>query len=114
MSMTEDNSFRKFKYKTRTTYRKHLWETIDYLDAVMNEVYLDKRFEGPVAKEGIFQDITMVIDGTDVPIDRPLHGHVERLKYFSGRQKDNTYSKYNFKYTSKSLILIFLIIILFL
>ena len=32
---TENAAYKRFLYKTRTTYRKHLWETLYYLDRVM-------------------------------------------------------------------------------
>lgn len=42
---TEDNGRAIFKLKTRTTYRKRIGNLLDYLDAVMDEVYLDRRYE---------------------------------------------------------------------
>jgi len=40
----------------------------------------------------------LIVDGTDCPIERPTTKQM-RLRYFSGRKKDNQYSKYNLKYT---------------
>jgi hypothetical protein len=37
----------------------------------------------------------LIIVGTEYPIDCPF----ARLLYYSGRNKDNAYSKYNLKYT---------------
>jgi hypothetical protein len=51
----ESNVYRKFGYKTRTTYRNHVKETLYFLDSVMKEVYLDKRFEGHIAEYGLFE-----------------------------------------------------------
>lgn len=65
----------------------------------MNEIYLDRRFEFHVPTSGLFKGITMVVDGTDVPIERPSFSKLERRVYFSGRKKENARSKYNLKYT---------------
>jgi hypothetical protein len=72
---------------------------LTYLDAVMCEIDLERRFEGEVSKEGIFQNVTMVIDGTDLPIQRPSRSKLDRQVFFSGRKKENARSKYNLKYT---------------
>jgi len=102
----ESNAYKLFRYKTRTTYRKHLWETLYFLDSMMKEVYLAKRFEGPVAEQGLFEGITLVIDGTDCPIERPNRDFEDsptqiwrRKLYYSGRDKENSRSKYCLKYT---------------
>jgi len=60
---------------------------------------LEDRFSGPVTTTGIFAGVAMVVDGTDCPIDKPSSSKEDRLLYFSGRSKDNQYSKYNVKYT---------------
>jgi len=96
---TEDNGRLLFNIKTRYTYRHRLWKVINYLDGVMNEIDLDKRFEGPIAEDGIFKDVAMVIDATEFPIERPSKSKSERQVYFSGRKKENARSKYNLKYT---------------
>jgi len=44
----------------------------------------------------------MIIDGTQSPIYCPNGNGTtkeERIEYFSGRSKDNTYSRYNLNYT---------------
>lgn len=41
----------------------------------------------------------MIIDGTDCPITTPSSSKQERLRFFSGCNKDNTNSRYNLKYT---------------
>jgi len=96
---TEDVGRAAFKLKSRNTYRKWLWSTLGYLDWVMDEIRLEDRFKGPVATSGPFQNITLIVDGTDCPIDRPCLSKDERTKYHSGRSKDNQYSRYNLKYT---------------
>jgi len=103
---TEDSVFKLFKYGTPATYRKHLWETLHCLDHVMDEIHLENRFEGPVATQGLFEGIALVIDGTDVPIERPNKDDEDsatqiwrRKMYFSGRDKENSRSKYCLKYT---------------
>jgi hypothetical protein len=96
---TEENAFRLFKFKTRTTYRKYLWNIVNYLDYVMNEIDLDRRFDGHVPTEGLFKNITMVVDATETPIQRPSKSKLEREVYFSGRKKENARSKYNLKYS---------------
>jgi hypothetical protein len=58
------------------------------------------RFEYHIPENGIFKDISIVIDGTDLPIERPSSlSKLERQCYFSGRKKENARSKYNLKYT---------------
>lgn len=48
--------------------------------------------------KGIFKNVSLIVDGTDCPIDRP--GNREDRNYFSnGRHKENTYGRYNLKYT---------------
>jgi len=64
----------------------------------MNEIYLDKRFEGDIPLKGIFEGISLIVDGSDCPIDRPALKY-QRLNFFSGRSKENQYGKYNMKYT---------------
>jgi len=41
----------------------------------------------------------MIVDGTDCPIDTPFASKEERLRFYCGRNKDNTNSRYNLKYT---------------
>jgi len=65
----------------------------------MCEIDIEKRFDGHIPTEGIFKDISMIIDGTDIPIDRPYISKTDRQIFFSGRKKENARSKYNFKYT---------------
>ncbi len=71
----------------------------------MKEIYLKKRFEGRVADYGLFEGIKLVIDGTDCPIERPNSkedSQVQiwrRKKFYSGRDKENSRSKYCLKYT---------------
>jgi hypothetical protein len=101
---TESRAYLLFRYKTRTTYRKHLWETLIFLDGVVKEVYIEKRFEGPIAQQGLFEGIKLVIDGTDIPIERPNKDFEDsatqvwrRKLYYSGRDKENSRSKYCLK-----------------
>src|SRR5690242_1635509 len=65
----------------------------------MCEIDLERRFDGPIADEGIFENIAMVIDGTDCPIERPSKSKLERKIFFSGKKKENARSKYKLKYT---------------
>lgn len=95
---TEDEGARVFQIGSRNTYRKYLWDLIYYLDFKMNEIDIESRFDGPIAESGIFANVTLVVDGTDCPIYRPTEKS-DRLLYSSGRKKENTYSKYNIKYT---------------
>ena len=50
-------------------------------------------------QHGLFKGVTLIIDGTDCPIDRPGESKEVRMEYSSGRNKDNQQSKYNLKYT---------------
>jgi hypothetical protein len=70
----------------------------------MKEVYIEKRFEGPIAQQGLFEGIKLVIDGTDIPIERPNKDFEDsatqvwrRKLYYSGRDKENSRSKYCLK-----------------
>jgi len=105
---TEDCGSRIFKFKCRATYRNHLWNAIDYLDNAMGEIYLGRRFEGFIPTHGLFANIALVVDGTDCPIQRPnspsLYNYPDRQRwlrnlYTTGRKKENSKSKYVFKYT---------------
>jgi len=98
-SRTEDIGAAMFKFQSRNTYRKRLWGTMEYLHVMMQEININERFDGPLPTSGIFANVFMIIDGTDCPVDCPSTSKEERLKYFSGRAKDNQYSKYNVKYT---------------
>jgi len=93
---TEDEGATSFKI-TRKTYRKYVWDVLFYLDYFMNEINIDYRFRDPLANAGLFQDITLIVDGTDCPIHRP--GTREQRNIFTnGRNKENI-SGYNLKYT---------------
>jgi hypothetical protein len=87
-----------FKIASRTTYSKYLWDTVEYLDDNMTEIDISNRFFPYRPNEGIFENVSLIIDGTDCPIDRPTELE-DRLKYSSGRPKENTHGRYNFKYT---------------
>jgi hypothetical protein len=52
-----------------------------------------------VLVSSIFEGISLIIDGTECPIDCLFASKEERLLYYSGHNKDNAYSKYNLKYT---------------
>lgn len=94
---TQDFGSQIFKI-SRPTYRKILWNTLLYLDVVMDEVKIEERFFPFVPAEGPFSDISLVIDGTDCPIDRPSR-RADRNLFSNGRHKENTYGRYNVKYT---------------
>lgn len=49
--------------------------------------------------EGLFHGISLIVDGTDCPIDTPSTSKEEKLNFCCGRNKDNAHSKYNWKYT---------------
>lgn len=102
---TGDVACKLFKI-SRTNYRNILWKTIDYLSRVMDEIKLENRFNGYIADFGIFKDIALVVDGTDLPIERPNSDKLDgsmlkwlRKLYYSGREKDNLRSRYSLKYT---------------
>lgn len=95
---TEDIGSAMFKIASRNTYRKRLWSLLYYLDFKMNEIDIESRFDGIVPESGVFKNVTLVVDGTDCPIYRP-NTKSDRLIYTCGRPKENTYSKYNVKYT---------------
>lgn len=40
---TEDEGASEFQIASRTTYRKHLWDTLFYLDYHMNEIKIEER-----------------------------------------------------------------------
>jgi len=64
----------------------------------MNEIDINERFTPFVPKTGIFAGISLIVDGTDCPVDRP--GRRQNRDYLSnGRHKENNYSRYNLKYT---------------
>jgi len=96
---SEDNAAARFGIGSRNTYRKYVWNAIEYLDYIMDEIRLDSRFSGIVPQTGIFANIALVVDGTDCPIDRPSYSKKERCLYSCGRHKENTYGRYNVKYT---------------
>ena len=52
-----------------------------------------------MCENGIFHGVTLVVDGTDCPIDTPSTSKEERLRFCSGRNKENAHSRYNWKYT---------------
>jgi hypothetical protein len=52
----------------------------------------------PFPKTGLFRNITLIVDGTDCPINRPS-ARKDRELYSSGRLKENISSRYNVKYT---------------
>jgi len=93
---TEDEGASSFK--TRKTYRKYVWDALFYLEYFMNEINIDYRFLDPVASSGVFSDITLIVDGTDCPINRPGTREL-RNTYTNGRNKENISSRYNLKYT---------------
>jgi hypothetical protein len=103
---TEDRGSRLFNFGSRNTYRGRLWRVVDYLDSIMSEIDLNNRFDGEIAKYGLFEDIALVVDGTDCPIERPNNRKENssvlkwlRRIYYSGREKDNLRSRYSVKYT---------------
>jgi len=95
---SEDEGSSRFKISSRNTYRKYLWNAVDYLNIVMNEIKIENRLLSHVPSVGIFAGISLVVDATDCPIDRPTHRR-ERDYFSNGRHKENTYGRYNLKYT---------------
>jgi hypothetical protein len=72
----------------------------------MCEIDIENRFNGHVPSIGLFKDIALVVDGTDIPIERPNNKNIDssllkwiRRIYYSGREKDNMKSRYSLKYT---------------
>ncbi len=53
---------------------------------------------GHVALSGPFEGISLIVDGTDCPVDRPQY-RADREILSNGRTKENIYGRYNFKYT---------------
>jgi hypothetical protein len=51
-----------------------------------------------IPKKGIFKNVSLIVDGTDCPIDRPGK-RKDRNLHSNGRHKENTYGRYNWKYT---------------
>jgi len=94
---TEDEGSSNFKI-TRKTYRKRLWQSIHYLDFSMKEINLEDRYLDDVPRFGIFRNISLIVDATDCPIRRPSV-RTQRELYSNGRMKENTYCRYNVKYT---------------
>jgi len=95
---SEDEGSSNFHIRSRKTYRKLLWDSINYLDFIMEEVKMKDRFSGTFATQGPFAGVTLVADGSDCPVDRP--GNREDRNFLSnGRSKENIYSRYNLKYT---------------
>lgn len=102
---TGDVGCKQFKV-SRTTYRNLLWNSINYLNFTMNEIAFENRFNGVIPDRGLFRDIALVVDGTDIPIERPnsdlVDGSLQKWRrriFYSGREKDNMRSRYSLKYT---------------
>ncbi|HYN44830.1 MAG TPA: transposase family protein [Candidatus Limnocylindrales bacterium] len=96
-SPTEDQGASLFEL-SRTTYRKYLWDTLLYLDFIMDEVHMKDRFMPFVPENGLFENVTLVVDATECAIDRPTRRE-DRNLYSNGRHKENTHGRYNLKYT---------------
>jgi len=94
---SEDNASHVFSI-CRNTYRDKLWRAITHLNLVMSEINIEERLEDLACSKGIFQNVQIIVDGTDCPIFTP-GSKPERLKHKSGRKKDNLASAYNLKYT---------------
>lgn len=100
----EHDATSRFRFGSRNTYRKKLWNAIYYLDLMMKEISFDERLDDylPTSNIPIFSKMSIIIDGTQCPIYCPNGIETtkeERISYFSGRSKDNTYSRYNLNYT---------------
>jgi hypothetical protein len=95
---SEDDGSSTFKLNSRTTYRKYLWSGVEYLYQNMTEIEIHDRYNPTIPSYGIFKDVSMIVDATDCPIDRPTSLE-NRLNYSSGRSKENTHGRYNLKYT---------------
>jgi hypothetical protein len=94
---TEERGCQIFKI-SKPTYQKRLWDTLFYLDLVMDEIHIDERFIPFFPTKGPFANATLVVDATDCAIDRPTHRE-DRNLYSNGRNKENTHGRYNLKYT---------------
>jgi len=95
---SEDEGASEFKISSRNTYRKYLWDSLLYLDHKMNEIKIEERSTPFVPSTGIFKNVSLIVDGTDCPVDRPTL-RSDRDYYSNGRHKENSYGRYNFKYT---------------
>jgi hypothetical protein len=95
---SEDEGASSFRI-TRKTYRKYLWEAVEYLDFTMHEINIEQRFSPYIPSSGIFKNVSLIVDGTDCAVDRPSH-RSDRNFLSNGRHKENTYGRYNLKYTS--------------
>jgi hypothetical protein len=95
---TEDEGASSFKLNSRKTYRNYLWKAVEYLDNNMTEIDINDRFHPTIPNSGIFENVSLIVDGTDCSIDRPSE-LCNRLKYSNGRSKENTHGRYNLKYT---------------
>lgn len=56
------------------------------------------RFSPFVPSSGVFKNVSLIVDGTDCAVDRPSH-RADRNYLSNGRHKENTYGRYNLKYT---------------
>lgn len=111
---TEDEGSSSF-HITRKTYRKYVWDTLFYLEYIMDEININNRYlsiifivillilsysirySDPLPK-GLFENVVIIVDGTDCPINRP--GLIsDRYLLTNGRSKENISSRYNYKYT---------------
>jgi hypothetical protein len=63
-----------------------------------NDTILNYRFLYPIPESGLFKNISLIVDGTDCPINRPINREQREL-YSNGRVKENIYGRYNVKYT---------------
>jgi len=95
---TEDSGADQFHLGSRNTYRRYLWQSMEYLDYRMNEIKLENRLLPYIPKVGIFAGVSLIVDGTDCAIDRPTKRQ-DRNYHSNGRHKENTYGRYNLKYT---------------
>jgi hypothetical protein len=64
----------------------------------MNEINFDERMNYAI-NGGVFDKLTLVVDATECPINCPSDSKKTRKLFFSGRNKDNSYGRYNVKYT---------------
>jgi len=101
---SEDNGTAEFKFGSRNTYRKYLWNAIFYLDSVMNEIALESRFDASLVDYSsipIFNRVFMVVDGTQCPIRCPTSWNdTKRFRMeFHGHVKSSATSYYNINYT---------------
>jgi len=72
-----------------STCSKLIWRTINLLDTRIPKLELEFRLQNRERCQGLFEDIMLVVDGTERPIERPEDDENQR-DFYSGKKKTHT------------------------